>query len=367
METEGQEGKWLTQGRQANVCQGGSRRWGMEGGFVKGLLIFKWSLSRGCSYYLEKWHVNKRYLWANTFEIRIWFIRNLSKEVVKINSKSTYLKIYLLRFSMCQVLDLVIMHFQQTCRMNATQERRNAITHPSWEQLESLPFEFTSVTLSAQGLSHFTKWVFCLGPLPVNSCKVPDWHEAGEWSQLKFSITEICSCGLLGTTQHPRDRVVTYTAAGPRRETFFQGLARAVWFSFSHHLRGWIAWLNSLFRKQQSDQWVDPGRNDRNRRKWEHALYIHFHRILGPSCKEGVLIPFHCVVGDERDLLMLVYLGIFQLSHTKSQTPGIPQSWTKLGHVRWMWGSASTAKSVFLNFALSCFSSMKSSDRPSTL
>ena len=161
-------------------------------------------------------------------------------------------------FSTCQILGLLTVHFQQD-GWNELYPWVMPCYHTSFLGATRKADWFIAFILSAQGLSHSIKWLFCFGLLPANSCKIPDWHEAGEWSQLKFSITEICFCGLLRTTQHPRDRAVTSTATCPRRR-IFQALGRAMWFSFSCHLTRWIAWLNPLFRKQCGDQWVDPGR-----------------------------------------------------------------------------------------------------------
>lgn len=115
-------------------------------------------------------------------------------------------------------------------------------------------------------------WVFCLGPLPSNSREVPGWSR---WVKVGLNIASLkYSCGFPGTTRHLQDRAVTYPATSPRRETFFQGLARAAWFSFSLHLPGSVAWLKPLFRKWHSDQGRTQGGTVRREQKGRERIYF---------------------------------------------------------------------------------------------
>lgn len=165
--------------------------------------------------------------------------------------------------------------------------------------------------------------MFCLGPLPSNSREVPGWSR---WVKVGLNIASLkYSCGFPGTTRHLQDRAVTYPATSPRRETFFQGLARAAWFSFSLHLPGSVAWLKPLFRKWHSDQGRTQGGTVGSRREENVYISVHFWRPMAVLWGGASVIPI---------LLCGRWLGWLTQADLSVNYPGftleIPYPWNLL-------------------------------------
>lgn len=134
-----------------------------------GFMMLKSRFSRLCSHSLEERYMNK----ISVIEIRIWLTLTISNEVVKIISKSTCCIIYLLSIFCVPCTEPVVHAFLADLTIWTLPISNVVLT--SFLQATRKIDHFTSFILSDQGLSHFIKGVLCVGPVPANSCKVPDW------------------------------------------------------------------------------------------------------------------------------------------------------------------------------------------------
>lgn len=163
----------------------------------------------------------------------------------------------------------------------------------------------------------------------------------------------------LGTSQYPQGTVVTYTATSPKIETSLQGLVRATWFTCNQNLPGWNM---TIFSHIVINGWTQGGAILSRRKGNIHFTYIFTESHGLPVGKEHLLSPFYYAASDQ-DISSFWFVWEFPRFHIFSKYLGPRQS-VIAGHLRWTWDSTSTAKRMLISLALSCHSSMMSSDRP---